>query len=178
MTVTAMVTSHCRQLTLLNTGLWIRWQTMLRWLLTPESHNRWQALSNDWWPQKAELKDTLDCLTQTLLGWLKIQKVDCHTPLTVIRFWHPVNHRITSGWSNSVISNAHFKTFLIHVNPSSSQTYKIYPYTDTKQNTQTSNTNCQELVPSILPLFKIFRKPTRLGHAGITYHSVRLTNIR
>ena len=52
-----------------------------------------------------------------------------------------VQHRVTSRQSNSVMSKCVFQNF-VYVNPFSSETYKINPYTNIKQNnhTQTWNT--------------------------------------
>ena len=99
---------------------------------------------------------------------------------------HP--HRVTTGWSNSVTcectlchmrmhitshADAHYKTHLIqYVNPFTSQIYKISLCTNKTRIHRHQTQTFQELVPSILPLFK---KHLKLGHAGIVNHSISFT---
>ena len=73
-------------------------------------------------------------------------------------------------------AKAHFKT--LYVNPVPSQSTKPTAAQTQKKKcmyTQTSASNFQEFVPSVLPLLK---EHVRLGHAGMLDHSVWLIDTR
>ena len=79
-------------------------------------------------------------------------------------------HRVTSGQSNSGHKQINISKLFSHMyQPSVKSVYKTNHFTNKMYiYIQTSDTNFQELVPSIFPLLK---EHIRLGHAGSVDHS-------